>query len=81
MPSQNDVAVWRAQEMWMLDDEVVWAVTVISMEYDILWELQVLMDDVELQVLTDISMEDDDQVSENEDEMSVRNDHDSMVVI
>jgi len=65
----------------MLDDEVVWAVTVISMEYDILWELQVLMDDVELQVLTDISMEDDDQVSENEDEMSVRNDHDSMVVI
>ena len=40
MSSQNDVAVWMAQEMWMLDDEVVWAVSLISMEYDI--ELQVL---------------------------------------
>jgi len=40
MSSQNDVADWMAQEMWMLDDEVVSAVTVISMEYDI--ELEVL---------------------------------------
>ena len=45
----------------MLENDVVRAVTVMSMEYD-----------VELRVLKEISMEDDEKVSENQDGMSVQ---------